>query len=319
MGLGHDAPGEGSGYLPSRRTLSRVQRVETIFTRTSVLGRLVAFAIAGGVLAAAMVIPVVAATGVLVRNEADKFTTLSLSSAGLPQRSQILDRYGHLLAYVYGVDAPYDNNNLHYFGWNREPVGYDQISPNMTNAVVAIEDSRYWDHGAIDLRGTIRAAVNDFQHKPVQGGSTIAQQYVKNVLLLAAEKADNSQALQAANAETLSRKLNELRMAVAAEHQQSKQDIVAGYLNNAYFGNFAYGIEAAAYTYFGTSAAKLSVTQAATLAGIVENPSAYNPRKNPGLALTRRNTVLARMAQTDNGLTTTAAIDQPTLDSLGMG
>ena len=302
MGLGHDAPCEGSAYLPSRRTLSRVQRVETIFTRTSVLGRLVAFAIAGGVLAAAMVIPVVAATGVLVRNEADKFTTLSLSSAGLPQRSQILDRNGHLLAYVYSVDAPYDGDNLHYFGWDREPVGYDQISPNIVNAVVAIEDSRYWEHGAIDLRGTIRAAVNDFQHKPVQGGSTIAQQYVKNVLLLEAEKAENSQALQAANAETLSRKLNELRMAVAAEHQQSKQDILAGYLNNAYFGNFAYGIEAAAETYFGTTAAKLSVTQAATLAGIVENPSAYNPRKNPALALTRRNTVLARMAATHNGL-----------------
>src|SRR5690349_24338757 len=110
MGLGHDTRSEGSGYLPSRRTLSRVQRVETIFTRTSVLGRLVAFAIAGGVLAAAMVIPVVAATGVLVRNEADKFTTLSLSAAGLPQRSEILDRYGHLLAYVYGVDVPYYNS-----------------------------------------------------------------------------------------------------------------------------------------------------------------------------------------------------------------
>ena len=246
MGLGHDVPREGSGYLPSRRTLSRVQRVETIFTRTSVLGRLVAFAIAGGVLAAAMVIPVVAATGVLVRNEADKFTTLSLNTSGLPQRSQILDRNGHLLAYVYGVDAPYNGDNLHYFGWDREPVGYDQISPNMVNAVVAIEDSRYWEHGAIDLRGTIRAAVNDFQHKPVQGGSTIAQQYVKNVLLLEAEKAENSQALQAANDKTLSRKLNELRMAVAAEHKQSKQEILAGYLNNAYFGNFAYGIEAAA-------------------------------------------------------------------------
>src|SRR6266566_7026758 len=303
---------DGSGYLPSRRTLSPVQGVETIFTRTSVLGRLVAFAIAGGVLAAAMVIPVVAATGVLVRNEADKFTTLSLSSAGLPQRSEILDRYGHLLAYVYGIDAPYYNSatsagKLKYFGWDRQPVGYDQISPNMANAVVAIEDSRYWQHGAIDLRGTIRAAMNDLQHKPVQGGSTIAQQYVKNVLLLEAEKAKNSQALQAANAETLSRKLNELRMAVAAEHQQSKQQILAGYLNNAYFGNFAYGIEAAAETYFSTSAAKLSVTQAATLAGIVENPSAYNPVKNPGLALTRRNTVLARMAQTNNGLTAAEA------------
>ena len=289
-----------------------MQGVETIFTRTSVLGRLVAFAIAGGVLAAAMVIPVVAATGVLVRNEADKFTTLSLSAAGLPQRSEILDRYGHFLAYVYGVDVPYYNSttsasSLHYFGWDRQPVGYDQISPNMANAVVAIEDSRYWEHGAIDLRGTIRAAMNDLQHKPVQGGSTIAQQYVKNVLLLEAEKAENSQALQAANAETLSRKLNELRMAVAAEHQQSKQDILAGYLNNAYFGNLAYGIETAAQTYFGTSAAKLSVTQAATLAGIVENPHNYDPVQNPAVALTRRNTVLARMAQTNNGLTAAEA------------
>src|SRR6266700_3745698 len=303
---------EGTGYLPMRRTLSRVQVGETIFTRTSVLGRLVAFAAIGGVLAAAMVIPVVAATGVLVRNEANKFTTLSLSARGLPQRSEILDRYGNFLAYVYGVDVSYYESATHagqlkYFGWDRQPVSYDQIAPNMVNAVVAIEDSRYWEHGAIDLRGTIRAAVNDFQHKPVQGGSTIAQQYVKNVLLLEAEKADNSQAVQAAAAETLSRKLNELRMAVASEHQQSKQDILAGYLNDAYFGNFAYGIEAAAETYFGTTAAKLSVPQAATLAGIVENPSAYDPIRHPGVALERRNTVLARMAQTNNGLTAAQA------------
>jgi membrane peptidoglycan carboxypeptidase len=285
-----------------------VQLGETIFTRTSVLGRLVVFAAVGGVLAAAMVIPIVAATGVLVRNQADKFTNLSLTTQGLPQRSEILDRNGHFLAWVYGVDVPYYNSAdsasaLQYFGWDREPVGYGQIAPNMVNAVVAIEDDRYWEHGAIDLRGTIRAAVNDIQHKPVQGGSTIAQQYVKNVLLLEAEKANNSQAVQAAAADTLSRKLNELRMAVAAEHQQSKQDIVAGYLNDAYFGNFAYGIEAAAETYFSTSAANLTVTQAATLAGIVENPSAYDPVRHSALTITRRNTVLARMATTSNGLT----------------
>jgi len=273
-----------------------------------VLGRLVVFAAVGGVLAAAMVLPIVAATGVLVRNEADKFTTLSLNTAGLPQRSEILDRNGRFLAWVYGVDLQYYNSAnrasaLQYFGWDRQPVAYSQISPNMVNAVVAIEDSRYWQHGAIDLRGTIRAAMNDIQHKPVQGGSTIAQQYVKNVLLLAAELADNSQAAQAANAETLNRKLNELRMAVAAEHQESKQDILAGYLNDAYFGNNAYGIEAAAETYFGTSAAKLTVTQAATLAGIVENPSAYDPIHHAVMARTRRDTVLARMTQTDNGLT----------------
>ncbi|HEY2270268.1 MAG TPA: transglycosylase domain-containing protein [Streptosporangiaceae bacterium] len=290
-----------------------MQRGETIFTRTSVLGRLVAFSAVAGVLAAAMLIPIVAATGVLVRNQADKFTTLSLDTNGLPQRSEILDRNGHLLTYVYTVDAFYYENarnasELHYTGgWNRQPVAYDEISPNMANALVAIEDSRYWEHGAIDLRGTIRAAMNDAQHKPVQGGSTIAQQYVKNVLLLTAEKADNSQALTAANAPTLSRKLNELRMAVAAEHQESKQQILAGYLNDAFFGEQAYGVEAAAETYFGTTAAKLSVAQAATLAGIVENPTAYDPHTNPALALKRRNTVLARMAQTNNGLTAVEA------------
>ncbi len=285
-----------------------MQPGETIFTRTSVLGRLVAFAAVGGVLAAALVVPLVAATGVVVRNEADKFTTLSLNAQGLPQRSEILDRNGHLLAYVYGVDVPYYNSAdnasaLQYFGWDRQPVAYSQITPDMVNAVVAIEDSRYWQHGAIDLRGTIRAAVNDIEHKPVQGGSTIAQQYVKNVLLLEAELADNSQGVQAANADTLNRKLNELRMAVAAEHQQSKQDILDGYLNDAYFGNNAYGIETAAETYFGTTAAKLTVTQAATLAGIVENPSAYAPIQHPATAIERRNTVLARMATTGNGLT----------------
>jgi membrane peptidoglycan carboxypeptidase len=289
-----------------------VQSGETFFTRTSVLGRLIAFAAVAGVLAAALVIPVVAATGVLVRNEADKFTTLSLDTLGLPQRSEILDGNGHLLAYVYGVDVPYGSSAtnskvLQYFGWDRQPVGFSQIAPQMVNAIVAIEDSRYWLHGAIDLRGTIRAAVNDIEHQPVQGGSTIAQQYVKNVLLLDAEVAVNTKAEQAAYAETLTRKLNELRMAVNVEHVESKQEILAGYLNDAYFGYNAYGIEAAAETYFGTTVEKLTATQAATLAGIVENPSAYDPILHPGTALTRRNTVLARMATTDNGLTAAQA------------
>jgi membrane peptidoglycan carboxypeptidase len=281
-----------------------------IFTRTSVLGRLVTFAAIGGVLAAAMVLPIVAATGVLVRNQADKFTTLSLTAQGLPQRSEILDASGHLLAYVYGVDVPYSSAKsgvVQYFGWDRQPVTYQQIAPSMANAVVAIEDSRYWEHGAIDLRGTIRAAVNDLQHKPVQGGSTIAQQYVKNVLLLQAEVAENTQQEQLAAADTLNRKLNELRMAVAAEHQESKQEILAGYLNDAYYGYNAYGIETAAETYFGTTASKLTVTQAATLAGIVENPTEYDPILQPGVSLERRNTVLARMAATNNGLTAAQA------------
>ena len=92
-----------------------------------------------------MVLPVVAATGVLVRNQADKFTTLSLTDQGLPQRSEILASNGQLLAYVYGVDVPYYSsaNNagvIQYFGKDRQPVAYNQIAPQMVNAVVAIED-----------------------------------------------------------------------------------------------------------------------------------------------------------------------------------
>src|SRR5580700_5162861 len=310
--VGAVCPVRGHWLVANARTLSRVQRGETFFTRTSVLGRLIVLAAVGGVLAAAMIIPIVAATGVLVRNEADKFTTLSLTAASLPQRSEVLDRNGHLLAYVYGVDVPYSTSPsnatvLQYYGWDRQPVTYSQIAPNMVNAIVAIEDYRYWVHGAIDLRGTIRAALNDIQHKPVQGGSTIAQQYVKNVLLLSAEQAGDTGAERAAYAETLSRKLNELRLAVGVEHEFTKQQILAGYLNDAYFGNNAYGIEAAAETYFGTTVDKLTITQAATLAGIVENPSKYNPITDPTTAVTRRNTVLARMAQTNTGLTAAQA------------
>jgi len=245
------------------------------------------------VLCAAIVLPVVAATGILVRNTADKITATSLNATTLPARSAIYDRDGHLITYVYGVDlGPKEKYN----GLNRQPVSYAQISPNMLRAIVAIEDDRYWQHGAIDFQGTLRAIVNDLQSKPVQGGSTIAQQYVKNVLLLSS--LGNPAAEQAAIADNLSRKYTELRMALDVAHKMSKQEILAGYLNDAYFGQGAYGIEAAAETYFHTTAGKLSLTQAALLAGTVENPSQYDPDLNPVDALARRNHVLTRMMQT---------------------
>jgi membrane peptidoglycan carboxypeptidase len=246
------------------------------------------------VLAAAIVLPVVAATGILVRNTSDKFTTLSMETSALPQRSEIFDRQGNLITSVYGVDL---GKGMSFTGIDRQPVAYNQISPYMIQAITAIEDDRYWTHGAIDVKGTLRALVNDLRHQPVQGGSTIAQQYVKGILVLQAY--GNKAAEQAAIADNLSRKLTELRMAVQAEHDLSKQDILAGYLNDAFFGNGAWGIEAAAETYFNTTAAKLNLLQAATLAGIVENPSAYDPIHNPNTSLERRNTVLARIAQTN--------------------
>ncbi|MGO9782961.1 MAG: transglycosylase domain-containing protein, partial [Streptosporangiaceae bacterium] len=247
----------------------------------------------GGLIAAAMALPVIASTGVVLRDQANKAAAPASASFGtIPQRSEILDASGHLLAYVYGVNL---GKNASFSGIDRQPVTYTQISPVMRQAIVAIEDNRFWQEGALDLKGTVRALVNDLQHKSVQGGSSITQQYVKNMLILSAP---NLQQAQAAYQDTVSRKLHELRLAITVAHQQSKQQILTGYLNDAYFGNLAYGIEVAAETYFGTSAANLTLPQAALLAGMVENPTGYDPFTSPTMATERRNTVLARMAQT---------------------
>ena len=262
--------------------------------KTNSVGRLILMAVLGGVLVAAMALPVVAASGILVRNTSDSFTTLSVNGSSLPQRSAIYDADGHLMTYVYGVDL---GKNMKYSGVNRQPVSYNQISPSMLVAIVAIEDNRFWAHGALDVKGTLRALVNDLEHKPIQGGSTLEQQYVKNVLILQA--LDDLAAQQAAAADTVSRKIDQLRMAVQVAHSLSKEEILAGYLNDSYYGSGAWGIEAAAEKYFNTTAAKLNMVQAATLAGIVENPSLYDPLTNPTTSLQRRNTVLARITQTN--------------------
>jgi len=289
-----------------------VQLWNFIASKTNSVGRLLLMAGLGGVLVAAMVLPVVAASGILVRNTADKFTTLSVDSSSLPQRSAIYDNAGRLLTYVYGVDL---GKGKKYTGIDRQPVDFSQISPNMLVAIVAIEDDRFWQHGALDVKGTLRALVNDLEHKPIQGGSTLEQQYVKNVLLLQA--LDDPAAQQAAISETMSRKIDQLRMAVQIAHTMTKQQILAGYLNDSYYGSGAYGIEAAAETYFDTTAAKLTLVQAATLAGIVENPSLYDPITNPIDSTERRNTVLARISQTNPAALTPA--DALTLEQQKLG
>jgi membrane peptidoglycan carboxypeptidase len=258
-----------------------------VLFKASVVLRLLVAAVVGGALVAGLSLPAVGALGTVVRNGADHFNTLDTPELHqLPVRSVILDRHGNVLAYYYprGID--------------RVPVTYAQISPYARQAIVAIEDSRFYQHGAIDFRGTVRALVNNIEHKSVQGGSTLAQQYVKNVEILSAPNPDA--AFASATADTIGRKIRELRMAVQVEHTMSKNQILAGYLNAAFFGNQSYGIETAAQRYFSIPAAKLSLPQAAMLAGIVENPSAYNPLGDAAaaqLTWTRRNTVLARMAQ----------------------
>jgi membrane peptidoglycan carboxypeptidase len=273
----------------------------------------------GGVLAAAIALPVVGSVGLVVKTGATKFENLSTSALGqVPQRSELTDSDGHPLAYFYGVDEPYyygpgNVKTVSVGGIDRDPVPFDQISPNMRNAIIAIEDSRYYEHGAIDFRGTMRAVVNDIEHKPVQGGSTIAQQYVKNVLILTAP---DPAAQENATSETLGRKIRELRLAIEAEHKMSRNDILAGYLNDAYFGYPIVGVQVAAQAYFDTTAADLTLPEAAVLAGMVENPTAYSPVANPTTSLERRNTVLARMAQL--GMITSATAKSTEATPLGV-
>jgi membrane peptidoglycan carboxypeptidase len=255
-----------------------------VLNSASVVTRLAIASAVGGALVAGVALPVVGGLGTVVRNAANKFNTLSTPELHqLPVRSVLLDRHGKVLAYYYprGID--------------RLPVSYSQIAPFMRDAIVAIEDYRFYQHGAIDFRGTIRALVNNLTHHTVQGGSTLAQQYVKNVEILSAP--NPAQAFANATADTIGRKIRELRMAAEAEHSMPKNQILTGYLNVAYFGENSYGIEVAAERYFSTTAAKLTLAQAATLAGIVEDPSFYDPIANPGNGLARRNVVLNRMAQ----------------------
>jgi membrane peptidoglycan carboxypeptidase len=190
----------------------------------------------------------------------------------------------------------------------------------MRQAVVAIEDSRFYKHGGIDLRGTMRAFVNNQAGDDVQGGSTLTQQYVKQVLLERAQDIldpkKRAAEEKAATEQSYSRKLRELRYAVALEEKYSKQQILERYLNIAYFGSGTYGVEAAARHYYSVSARELTLPQAAMLAGIVQQPTAFDPTRNAVRALARRNTVLARMAEV--GLASQADVDKATATKLDL-
>src|SRR5213080_2924277 len=157
----------------------------------------------------------------------------------------------------------------------------------MKQAIVAIEDKRFYEHRGVDLRGIMRAIWADVRGGgAVQGGSTITQQFVKNTYTK--------------NQRSIARKLREAALAWQLEQQWSKDRILTAYLNTIYFGNGAYGIEQAARVYFGHSADMLTLPEAALLAGIPSDPSLYDPVTNPSAARVRRRSVLlAMLAQSD--------------------
>ena len=199
---------------------------------------------------------------------------------------------------------------------NRILVGSSDISPNIKNAVIAIEDRRFWQHEGVDYKGIARAFVQDVRQKrAAQGGSTITQQFVKNALTAQTDR-------------SVFQKLREAALAYHLEREWSKQKVLTQYLNSVYFGNGAYGVEAAVRTYFGeddrSSGAPTGLTpagaggddaldaddnldrraardvtpdQAALLAGLIASPSLYDPVQNPVESKKRRDTVLERMRE----------------------
>lgn len=205
----------------------------------------------------------------------------NLKTPPLSQRSTILDAEGGKIATVYYRD--------------RTIVPLKDISPYMQKAIVAIEDSRFYEHGAIDLKGILRAVNENAQSGGVsQGASTLTQQYVKNVFV--EEAGDDADKVAEATQQTIGRKVRELKFAIQIEEELGKKGILENYLNITFFGQQAYGIEAAAQRYFSKPAKDLNIQESALLAGLVQSPSRYDPVNDEQEAVKRRNTVIQRMA-----------------------
>lgn len=184
-------------------------------------------------------------------------------------------------SYIYSSDGRLISE---LYDYNRVYIPLDKISEPMKNAIIAIEDHRFYEHFGADINGMARALwINYHSGETLQGGSTITQQLVRNLFL-------NSE-------KTVSRKINEIMLAVAFEKRFNKEEILEMYLNEIYFGNGCYGVEAAARRYFNKSAAELDVNEASILAAIPRSPSYYDPETNPEALYSRRSDVLDRMEE----------------------
>ncbi|MEV1238776.1 transglycosylase domain-containing protein [Nonomuraea sp. NPDC050022] len=253
---------------------------------TRSIARLAGAGAAAGVLVAAIALPAVGGAGALFKTASAELNLKATDLREEPpaEMTAILDAKGNQIAQFYEQ--------------YRKVIPLADMGDLMKKAIISIEDYRFYEHGPIDIEGTVRAlAKNLGTGRVAQGGSSITQQYVKQVLLNnATTEEDKNKALEA----TYARKLNELRYAMAVEEKYTKDQILEKYLNIAYFGASAYGVEAAALRFFGVHASELSLAQAATLAGAVQDPNSTDPnlgKKFRDRLVVRRDTVLNRMAE----------------------
>src|SRR5512132_3122150 len=195
--------------------------------------------------------------------------TFDMKNVGeMPERSTVYDVDGKIYSRLAGA--------------NRLKVSLSEVSPLFIAAVLAREDARFYEHQGIDWRGILRALVRDILSRSAkEGASSITQQLARNSLPLGGR--------------TLSRKLLEAMVALRIERQFTKQQILELYINRIYFGTGCYGVETASQAYFGKSASKLNLPEAALLAGLIRSPNRFSPLKNPEGAAMERNAVLDRM------------------------
>ena len=279
--------------LDPRTGLPQRQHLGTVLV---LLAALLATSVVAGLIGAGLLMPAVGATGAVARGGLNFFDSLptELEQSPLAQQSRILAADGSTIATFYDE--------------NRIMVPLSSVAPLMRKAIVAVEDARFYQHGGVDPKGLARAFVNNSSGGTTQGASTLTQQYVKLTLQENALANGDQQGAIAAVRKDYARKVQELKYAVTLEKKVDKDKILEGYLNIAYFGDGAYGVEAAARHYFGTTAKQLTLPQSALLAGLVQSPSRYDPRRNVAAATNRRDTVLGRMLST--GGITQAQFDQ---------
>ncbi|MEU8525207.1 transglycosylase domain-containing protein [Streptomyces sp. NPDC048629] len=252
-------------------------------TGTQQAAKFLGVSVLAGAVLAGIALPAAGALGLAAKGTVEGFDEIpaNLKTPPLSQRTTILDADGGRIATVYSRD--------------RTVVPLEKISPYMQKAIVAIEDSRFYEHGAIDLKGVLRAINRNAQSGGVaQGASTLTQQYVKNVFV--EEAGDDPDKVAQATQQTIGRKVRELKYAIQVEEELGKKKILENYLNITFFGQQAYGIESASQRYFSKHAKDLDVEEAAMLAGIVQSPSRYDPVNDAQEAVKRRNVVLQRMA-----------------------
>ena len=251
----------------------------------SMLAIFLALSGVGGVLSAGFATPFVGVTAALTKASAELFEELP-SDFDVQQPSQI--------STLYAADG---QEITQFYAENRIVVPLSEISVNMQNAIVAVEDQRFYQHQGVDPTGMVRALVSNNAGGSRQGASTLTQQYVRNTLIETGLKNDDHKIIRDATESTVARKLREMKYALSLEQKYSKQQILEGYLNIAAFSPSTYGVEASARHYFSKSAKDLTVAEAALMAGTTNAPTAYDPVSSPDLSKKRMDWVLTKMLE----------------------